>query len=317
MNVVTTRHLRHQCFGRQALFDYLCLLRRRPTSAPFRTRKNRDCRHRGPLTAELTSTSLTADAEEKGGPPRTFTILLSVLRDLSESEIASAVHRYICQTGDPIRGTKDLFRLTPRDRDEDFFRENIQRIGATSSLPDAKQFKDARARMIENAVFLRARLIDYSDEQRRRLLMYIAQRCYLVIVAASDQESAFRIFSVLNSRGLDLSPADVLKAEIIGALPAGKQDAYTQKWEDIEEELGRARFSELFGHIRTIHRKQKMQSTLLAEFRELVPTVITHPYRGAQAAVWRCVWAAMACRMAASAVRPARRAVATMEQRSA
>lgn len=87
--------------------------------------------------------------------------------------------------------------------------------------------------------------------------MYIAQRCYLVIVAASDQDSAFRIFAVMNSRGLDLSPADVLKAEIIGALSSDKQEAYTQKWEDIEDELGRSRFAELFGHIRMIHRKQK------------------------------------------------------------
>jgi hypothetical protein len=102
--------------------------------------------------------------------------------------------------------------------------------------------------------------------------MYIAQRCYLVVVAASDQESAFRIFSVLNSRGLDLSPADVLKAEIIGALPVDKQDAYTAQWEDIEDELGRERFAELFGHIRMIHRKQKMQGTLITEFREFVPT---------------------------------------------
>jgi hypothetical protein len=102
--------------------------------------------------------------------------------------------------------------------------------------------------------------------------MYIAQRCYLVIVAASDQESAFRIFSVLNSRGLNLTPADVLKAEIIGALPADKQDSYTAQWEDIEDELGRERFAELFGHIRMIHRKQKMQGTLIAEFREFVPS---------------------------------------------
>lgn len=77
---------------------------------------------------------------------------------------------------------------------------------------------------------------------------------------------------MLNSRGLDLSPADVLKAEIIGALPVDKQDSYTARWEDIEDELGRARFAELFGHIRMIHRKQKMQGTLIAEFREFVPT---------------------------------------------
>jgi hypothetical protein len=202
----------------------------------------------------------------------TITILLSVLRDLAEPSIARAIHNYICQTGDPIKGTADVFRLTPRERDADFFRSTIQTEAGTGKLPDARQYRDARARMIENTVFLRERLMDRPGEQRRRLTMYIAQRCYLVIVAASDQESAFRIFSVLNSRGLDLSPADILKAEIVGALPSDAQDKYTNIWEDIEDELGRARFAELFGHIRMIHRKQKMQSTLIAEFREFVPT---------------------------------------------
>lgn len=202
----------------------------------------------------------------------TLTILLSVLRDLSAPKIGAAIHNYICQTGDPIKGTSDVFRLTPRERDAEFFRTNIQAEAGTNALPDVRQFRDARARMIENATFLRGRLKDSSEESLRRLTMYIAQRCYLVIVAASDQESAFRIFSVLNSRGLDLSPADILKAEIIGALPVGKQDAYTAQWEDIEDELGRSRFAELFGHIRMIHRKQKMQGTLIAEFREFVPT---------------------------------------------
>jgi len=201
----------------------------------------------------------------------TLTILLGVLRDLAEPKIGAAIHNYICQTGDPIKGTSDVFRLTPRERDADFFRTTIQAEAATASLPDPRQFRDARARMIENAAFLRDRLKDLPEGTRRRLTMYIAQRCYLVMVAASDQESAFRIFSVLNSRGLDLSPADVLKAEIIGALPADKQDAYTASWEDIEDELGRERFAELFGHIRMIHRKQKMQGTLIAEFREFVP----------------------------------------------
>ncbi|WP_455269288.1 DUF262 domain-containing protein [Rhizobium herbae] len=202
----------------------------------------------------------------------TLTILLSVLRDLSDQKIATAIHGYICQTGDPIKGTSDVFRLTTRDRDADFFRSMIQTEEATSALPDVRQFKDARARMIENATFLKERLKKLSEDERRRLTMYIAQRCYLVIVAASDQDSAFRIFSVLNSRGLDLSPADVLKAEIIGALPKHLQDSYNAKWEDMEDELGRARFAELFGHIRMIHRKQKMQGTLISEFREFVPT---------------------------------------------
>jgi hypothetical protein len=50
---------------------------------------------------------------------------------------------------------------------------------------------------------------------------------------------------------------------------------------------------------------------------EVTPVVITHPYRADQAAVRSGTRAARASRMAASAVRPARRPVATTEQRSA
>ncbi|WP_198598427.1 DUF262 domain-containing protein [Mangrovicella endophytica] len=202
----------------------------------------------------------------------TLTILLAVLRDLSDSKIGAAIHGYVCQAGDPIKDTADVFRLTTGKRHVDFFRKSIQTIGATNGLPDWRQFKDAPARMVENAAFLREKLQALSEDERRRLTMYLAQRCYLVVVSASDPESAFRVFSVMNSRGLDLSPSDIFKAEIIGALSPHLQDAYTQKWEDLEDALGRLRFAELFGHIRTIHRKQKMQGTLIAEFHEHVHT---------------------------------------------
>lgn len=202
----------------------------------------------------------------------TLTILLCVLRDLAAPAIARAAHGFICQTGDPLRGTQDVYRLRLRERDSAFFETTIQREGATAELPDPRNHKDSQARIVENAILLRDRLKDLTAAQRDRLTMYLVQRCYLVVVAASDQDSAFRIFSVLNSRGLDLSPADILKADIIGAAPPALRDDYNERWEDLEDELGRARFAELFGHIRMIHRKQKMQGTLIAEFREFVPT---------------------------------------------
>ena len=69
---------------------------------------------------------------------------------------------------------------------------------------------------------------------------------------------------------MDLSATDILKAEIIGLIPEGQRDAYTQKWETAEEDLGREAFGELFSHVRMIYRKAKPQGTLLKEFQEHV-----------------------------------------------
>ena len=82
----------------------------------------------------------------------------------------------------------------------------------------------------------------------------------LVVVATPDLDAAYRIFSVLNSRGLDLAPTDILKSEIIGAIPAAQRDAYTKKWEDAEEDLGREPFTDLFSHIRMVYRRLKPKS---------------------------------------------------------
>ena len=82
---------------------------------------------------------------------------------------------------------------------------------------------------------------------------YIAQLCYLAVVETSDEESAYRIFSVLNDRGIPLSAADILKAEIIAAISGDEQrDCYTKKWEMAEELLGHDALETLFGHIRMI-----------------------------------------------------------------
>jgi IS1 family transposase len=110
-------------------------------------------------------------------------------------------------------------------------------------------------------------LSNLSEAAREGLAAYLIQHCYLVVVAASDRSAAYRIFAVMNDRGLDLSPTDILKAEIIGALPEAQRDAYTEAWENIEEELGRGRFRELFGHIRMLHARTKAKGNLTDEFR--------------------------------------------------
>ena len=127
--------------------------------------------------------------------------------------------------------------------------------------------------MRDNAASLVAALEGRTHDELVRLFQFLVQRCYLVLVSTPDLDSAYRIFGVMNSRGLDLSATDVLKAEIIGALPVHLRDAYNTRWEDEEERMGRERFGDLFSHIRTVYLKAKSSATLLKDFRENVPAL--------------------------------------------
>ena len=79
----------------------------------------------------------------------------------------------------------------------------------------------------------------------------------------------------MNDRGLPLLPVDKFKADIIGKIPTPLQDAYTKKWEDIEMELERANFNELFVHIRMLYAKEKLREDLVSNFQKSVIPNIT------------------------------------------
>lgn len=203
----------------------------------------------------------------------TLTILLCVLRELSSSqEFQEALTQCIREQSNVVMGIVGRYRLGVRKRDTAFFQNNIQEIGRLSDFLENPPggMSDSQKRMFENAKYLWTKLSQRSDERRNTLAQFTVQRCYLVVVSTSDQSSAYRIFSVLNDRGLDLSPTDILKADIIGGLDENIRTEYTEKWEDMEEELSRDSFRELFAHIRMIFMKSKMRGTLQQEFQDNV-----------------------------------------------
>lgn len=214
-----------------------------------------------------------ASAQVVDGQQRltTLTILLCVLRELAGNEDErESLDAYIREKGNVFSGTQERYRLNPRPRDRELFQEYIQQRGALERFvhQDPAGLSDAQRNMLLNARALYDALAVRTPDLRRRLATFMVRRCYLVVVAASDQESAYRIFSVMNDRGLDLSPTDILKSKIIGEIPEFKRDPYTRTWEDIEEALGRDEFRELFSHIRMIYTRTKARTSLNQEFRD-------------------------------------------------
>ncbi|SDS78129.1 Protein of unknown function [Nocardioides scoriae] len=224
----------------------------------------------------LVKKSVDSRADVIDGQQRltTLSILFAVLRDLtSNSQLASELARIVVEPGEIMAGTSTKPRLTLRKRDATFFTNHVQTPGAISqlvSLDDSQLATDAQRAIKYNAMAFQQRLSAWTDDKRRSLAAMLGSRTFLVVVSTPDLNSAHRIFSVMNARGLDLTPADIFKSKVIGDIgdTDGNALEYAEKWEQEEVDLGRDAFAELFGHIRTIFLKERASKVLLQEFDE-------------------------------------------------
>jgi len=208
----------------------------------------------------------------------TLTILLSVLRDLTtDVERRFERREYVYQKANADRGLKERYRLLLRERDRSFFLQYIQGAGATDRLPDPRKLEGSQKLIAENALFLRVQLEETPENRRDALVQFILQRCYLVVVAVPTPETARRIFTVLNARGLDLTPTDILKADLLDRAGPDREDLLAARWEQIELTVGRERLVELFGHIRMIYERDKPRLDLESGFKKFVTPFSADP----------------------------------------
>jgi len=226
----------------------------------------------GSIVLIKSETAPEADVVDGQQRLTTLTILLAILQTLVSPKHASHITKYVYQEGDPILGTENRYRLKLREKDREFFRKYIQDKGNLASLFSIKDagLTDSQRNIQTNARYFNEELKKIDDLQLENFVRYLMTSCFLVVVSTPDFDSAYRIFSTLNSRGLDLSPTDILKSDIIGAIQESQQEKYTKIWEDKEGNLGREIFQELFSHIRMIYTKTKLREKILKEFRKFI-----------------------------------------------
>ncbi|KAB2680020.1 DUF262 domain-containing protein [Brucella tritici] len=218
-----------------------------------------------------------ANADVVDGQQRltTLTILFSALRALLPSK-ARALTAFLYKEGLGIRDDEpNEYRLSAFQEDEAFFRDYIQEPrGIQRLVASTEKLVDSRLRFKENAALFLEELGKLTEEERASLLSFLAYKCSMVVISTPNFESAYRIFSVLNDRGLDLFPSDILKAKILGEIRKSggeaKSKEYATKWTSLERKLGRNGFVDLLGHVRTIYAKKKQHAILSKEFTEFV-----------------------------------------------
>ena len=202
----------------------------------------------------------------------TLTILLSVLACANDGEDKDELRSYILEPGKKMEGIIAKPRLCLRERDQPFFFKYIQKLDldGLTELDPLLLDNESQVNIKANAEHL-AKSVERTlstPEKLNEFVTFLLTRSYLVAVSTASQESAFRVFSVMNSRGLDLQPTDIIKADIIGKLKSeADRRIYNEKWEELEVELTRDGFRDLFTYIRMIYAKEKAKKILLEEFR--------------------------------------------------
>ena len=135
-------------------------------------------------------------------------MLLAALRyTMMTAGTADHVTPYIYASGNPLTGRPDRFRVTLREQDADFFQQHVQKLNGIEQLVTIKTsiLPDSRSRIRDNTLLLVEELKNRTEDERQRLARFVINNCYLVVVSTPSFDSAYRIFSILNDRGLNLS----------------------------------------------------------------------------------------------------------------
>lgn len=116
------------------------------------------------------------------------------------------------------------------DNDKDEFLEILK-----TGLVENNQ----KSNYAKNYIFFQQKIDDFLNEfpsYFAYLPARILQNCILLPIEAESQDTALRIFSTLNDRGLPLSDADIFKAQFYKHYGAKNQkDIFIEKWKDLEE----------------------------------------------------------------------------------
>lgn len=158
---------------------------------------------------------------------------------------------------------------------QDFINNYVKNENSTSS-EKIKEFTDGKEQntSINNIAKAILHIREYFslngnvDEVFDKLVPFLRNKVILISVSTENLSDAFKLFTVLNNRGVKLRNADILKAENLGLISnLSEADRCAKDWEDMENYFGEG-FDEFLSHLQSILTKDKLRMDLRREFEE-------------------------------------------------
>ena len=202
----------------------------------------------------------------------TLTILLAVLRDLDPDPSEQAkLHALIGDEARPRLEEEARWRLTLNHIDGPYFRETVQRQGATLNADRDPGESDSQKRMSENTIAIVKALKDLEPPTRRKLAHTIINGCGIVRVSVADRDAGYKVFRVLNTRGKEPNSHDIIKTDLFERAKFGVNEAnkYSTAWSEFEARLGGSGFDDLLRQIRFLYDRSS-KGDLVSGFQKAV-----------------------------------------------
>lgn len=208
----------------------------------------------------------------------TFFIMMAVLRDIIVNQKnKDTLHKKIFQEENSLESIPSRTRITYKIRDnvEDFIQNYIVKLDGTtrfSELQSKIENDNVSISNISNAILQMH--IQFSKMEGicdlEEFIKFIFNKAIFIYVSTENTEDAFRLFTILNNRGIPLTNADILKSQNIGALSNEKEkNKYAKIWEEIEGKHGDD-FDRFLQFLRTILVQEKARANLLEEFNDKI-----------------------------------------------
>jgi len=204
----------------------------------------------------------------------TLFLITAVIRDLTNNkDLKETCKEIIFQKGNEFKGIPERIRIVFDIREEvkDFVDKYIKQEGKLKDKDYLKQelekTKDLSVKNMINAIFEIQKYFNENDITVENFFKYLNNKVLMIYVSSSSLEDAFKLFTVMNDRGVKLRNSDILKAENLKQIEQSNRKKYAKEWENIENYF-EDDFDTFLSHLRTILVKEKARKNLLDEFEE-------------------------------------------------
>jgi uncharacterized protein with ParB-like and HNH nuclease domain len=207
-----------------------------------------------------------------------LSLLFASIRDnTTNSNLKNLAQAWLYQRQDEFNNIPEQMRVQPWEDLTDIFRKYVYTPdGTVQFLSDFQQKtiayqddQDPRYHIYEALDTYKNALVGLDSIEK--FVAYIVKQTYVVYIKTSTQASAFRLFSVLNSRGEPLNTSDLLKSENLGEIKEPKErEKYAKIWRDVEENLGREDLENVISFIRSIKIQERAKVSVYEEYQNLI-----------------------------------------------